>query len=149
MKIEYINGDLFKTDIHYIAHGCNAQGVMGSGVAAIVRRDYPEAYKAYVYHHEHVKPWELGDIQFAYSNGKTIINAITQNFYGRTGDRFVDYDAVAKAMRDINRVLREMPMGRKVAMPQIGAGLGGGDWDVLAEIIEKELVDVQPVVYIL
>ncbi len=36
-----------------------------------------------------------------------------------------------------------------IAMPQIGSGLGGGDWQVIAAIIESRLTRVQPVVYIL
>jgi hypothetical protein len=34
-------------------------------------------------------------------------------------------------------------------MPQIGAGLGGGDWQVIEAIIESEMTDIQPVVYTL
>jgi O-acetyl-ADP-ribose deacetylase (regulator of RNase III) len=51
-------------------------------------------------------------------------------------------------MRTINRELKQSNETH-VAMPQIGAGLGGGDWTVIAAIIESELTDVQPVVYIL
>lgn len=147
MKIEYIQGDMFKTDIKYLVHGCNAQGVMGSGVAAIVRRDFPFAYQEYVQRHK-VKPWELGEVQFVFTEAKVIVNAITQNLYGRDGNRYVSYDAVAEAMNEINHKLKDLENPR-VAMPQIGAGLGGGDWNVIAAIIESELKDVQPFVYIL
>ena len=34
-----------------------------------------------------------------------------------------------------------------IAMPLIGAGLGGGDWNVISEIIEEESLKFQPVVY--
>ncbi len=44
MKINYVNGDLFATDIKTIVHGCNAQGVMGSGVAKSIRENFPKAY---------------------------------------------------------------------------------------------------------
>jgi O-acetyl-ADP-ribose deacetylase (regulator of RNase III) len=37
----------------------------------------------------------------------------------------------------------------EIAMPQIGAGLGGGDWNVIAAIIESELKNVKPYVYVL
>jgi len=32
-------------------------------------------------------------------------------------------------------------------MPKIGAGLAGGDWNVIAAIIEEEFTAVQPIVY--
>jgi len=147
MKIEYRKGNLFETDIEHIVHGCNAQGVMGSGVAKIVRDAYFDAYKFYVEQYDE-HGLKLGDVQFVEANGKTIVNAITQDNYGRTGDRFVSYDAVADCMRNINKMLKLSGL-TQVAMPQIGAGLGGGNWDVISRIIEDEMVDVTPVVYVL
>lgn len=147
MKIEYRKGNLFETDITHIAHGCNAQGVMGSGVARIVKEQYFPAFQFYAEQHaEH--GLKLGEVQFVPANGKVIVNAVTQNLYGKTGDRFVDYEAVANCMYTINRELRAEG-STQIAMPQIGAGLGGGDWNVIAAIIESEMQDIQPVVYVL
>lgn len=147
MKIEYRKGNLFDTDILHIAHGCNAQGVMGSGVAKIVKEQYFEAYKFYAEQYDE-HGLKLGDVQFVPSNNKVIVNAITQNLYGKDGSRFVDYEAVADCMYTINHQLR-CSGDAHIAMPQIGAGLGGGDWKVIEAIIESELKDIQPVVYIL
>ena len=87
-------------------------------------------------------------MQFVPVNGKVIVNAVTQNLYGKDGKRFVNYEAVAECMRTINNVLKQSGETH-VAMPQIGAGLGGGSWAVIAAIIENELTDIQPVVYVL
>jgi O-acetyl-ADP-ribose deacetylase (regulator of RNase III) len=152
MKIEYRKGNMFDTDIKVLAHGCNSHGVMGSGVARIVRDDYPEAYKVYV---DVVKAaaYEvldlMGTIIPVETKGKVIINAITQHDYGRDGKRYVSYDAVSDAMRELNTYCAIWAEVTQVAMPQIGAGLGGGDWNVIEAIILSELTDVQPVVYIL
>ncbi len=146
MKIQYVNGDLFSTDIEHILHGCNAQGVMGSGVAKIVKEQYFDAFAFYAEQYDE-HGLKLGDVQFVPANGKVIVNAITQEFYGRDGKRYVSYDAVAAAMNTVNRVLKLSGINR-IAMPKIGAGLGGGDWDAIAAIIEQEMVDVQPVVYV-
>lgn len=152
MKIEYRKGDLFQTEIETILHGCNAQGVMGSGVAKIVREKYKEAYATYRNDWEHCIGLELplGVISCAHSNGKLIVNAITQQYYGRDGKRYVSYDAVSDCMRKVNTSL--VPLFKVepvIAMPQIGAGLGGGDWNVIEAIIESELTNIQPVVYLL
>jgi len=45
--IEHKIGDLFSNTEGYIVHGCNAQGVMGSGVAKIVKDQYFDAFKRY------------------------------------------------------------------------------------------------------
>ena len=156
MKIEYRKGDLFSTDITAIVHGCNAQGVMGSGVAKIIREKYPTAYERYVSEYNltnhlklgHVIPVPCGDRVNDPDNFKIIINAITQDFFGRDGKRYVSYDAIADSMNIINRFFEVYGIS-EIAMPQIGAGLGNGDWSVIAAIIESELVNVKPVVYTL
>jgi O-acetyl-ADP-ribose deacetylase (regulator of RNase III) len=146
MKIRYITNDLFGTEILHILHGCNAQGVMGSGIAKIIKEQYFDAFAFYATQYDE-HGLKLGDVQFVPTNGKVIVNAVTQEFYGRDGKRYVSYDAVAAAMRTANRVLK-LSGYTQLAMPKIGAGLGGGDWDTIAAIIEQEMVDVEPVVYV-
>jgi O-acetyl-ADP-ribose deacetylase (regulator of RNase III) len=156
MQIEYVKGDLFQTPIKTIVHGCNAQGVMGSGVAKIIREKYPKAYNRYRYQYEERGGLKLGEIITVPcgnrdddpENFKIIINAITQEFYGRDGRRYVSYDAVAESMTKINRMFETYGF-EEIAMPQIGAGFGGGDWNVISAIIESELKNVKPTVYIL
>ena len=145
MKIEYRKGDLLSTDIPVILHGCNAQGVMGSGVALAIRTTYPLAYKRYIERHRQ-HPWELGEIQVIPCGNKVIINAITQEYYGKDRRRYVDYNAVKDVMRKVNGIY-DVYGYKQLAMPKIGAGLGGGDWAFIETIIESELIDVQPVVY--
>lgn len=150
MKIEYVLGDLFSTEHKYILHGCNSKGVMGSGIARTVRNLYPEAYEAYTLWCS--KGFRLGQALAVTCGDKVIINAVTQQNYGKVAEqigpnpvRYVSYDAIAEIMRDLNTLLK----GETIAMPTIGAALGGGDWRVISSIIESELKDVQAVVYTL
>lgn len=148
MKIEYRQGDLFKTDIKCILHGCNAQGVMGKGVAKLVKELYPKAYEEYrqLWFRNHALI--PGTVQFVDCGDKVIANAITQKQYAKSHNdpgRYVSYDAVADCMQVINEKLA----GQQVAMPKIGAQLGGGNWDIISCIIETTLTKVTPVVYVL
>lgn len=146
MKIQYINADLFSTDIKHIAHGCNAQGVMGKGVAKIVKELYPKAYEEYRNKFFYNNALIVGSVQFVDCGDKTIINAITQKNFAKAyndPNRYVSYDAVSDCMTEINR---QIP-GQKLALPRIGAQLGGGNWNIIERIIEETLVDVEPVVY--
>src|SRR5690606_34929648 len=93
MRIRYVRGDLLKTPARFILHGCNAQGVMGAGVAAAIRDRYPAAYAAYRKRFETVG-LRVGDTIWVACGDRVIINAITQERYGRSGV-FVDYDAIA------------------------------------------------------
>lgn len=148
MKIEYRQGNLFETDVMTIIHGCNAQGVMGSGVAKIIRDKYPEAYETYRYQYLLENKLEMGSLIIVPCNNKVIINAITQEFFGSDGQRYVSYNAVDDAMQRINKFSQDNKI-TEVAMPQIGAGLGGGSWKVIEAIIENRLDKVKPIVYIL
>lgn len=148
MKIEYRQGDLFKTEINCIVHGCNAQGVMGKGVAKLVRELYPKAYEEYYKLWLRNRALIPGTVQFVNCGNKIIANAITQKYYAKSytdTHRYVSYDAVADCMKILNAELA----GGQVAMPKVGSQLGGGNWDIISSIIETELTQVTPVVYIL
>lgn len=141
--MKYILGDLLASDERIIAHGCNAQGVMGSGIAKAIRDKYPECYN--VYHRKYLEDGEqltLGDTIFYYhmpfdTNGipaRIIGNCITQNLFGRTGNCFVDYDAIAESVYRVFELAQGTQI-KSVGLPLIGAGLGGGDWNRIEEII--------------
>lgn len=134
--IEYIKGDLFDTDCKYIVHGCNAHGVMGSGVAKIIREKYPQAFTEYVRFLEPFMTPEgaLGNLCVSYQpDGKAIINAITQLGYGKNG-KYVSYDAVWDCFSTVRFFMEECNL-TEFAMPKIGAGLGGGRWSIIEAII--------------
>ena len=141
-EIRYVKDDIFNFPGRFIAHGCNARGVMGSGVAKLIREKYPYAYKEYRSSFE-TKGLSLGEVQIVKCRDRTIINMILQENYGRDHKRYVSYDAVANAMVTIEEVL----YGEEIAMPMIGSGLGGGKWSVIESIIKSELKTVQPYVY--
>lgn len=149
MKIIYKQGDLLECTEDVIVHGCNAQGAMGSGVALAIRKRYPEAAKAY-FNMKQQGGWKLGGWSQANTDdGKTIINAITQQFYGRNPYVvYVDYGAVAHIFKKLNEWAVIYGV-KSIAMPKIGAGLANGDWNIIEKIVEEECVNVQPVVYTL
>lgn len=151
MKIEYRTGDLLATPERVIVHGCNAAGAYGAGVALAIRKRLPWAYDAYMaaYRHGGMRP---GDVVWADKADRVVANCITQRFYGR--GKQVDYDALKRCLVQVNAALRDgaAPLDAPepaCAMPLIGAGLGGGDWGVIARLVEECLTDVRPVVYTL
>lgn len=147
--IFYKTGNLMEAEEDFIAHGCNAQGVMGSGVAKTIRETFPKAFELY-YNQFINSGLELGSNVTIFDNGKTIINMITQEFYG-TEKRQINYGALSKCFDDALRTLADIGIGKnlRLAIPRIGAGLGGGDWTIIEEIISfySEFHNVDVVVY--
>ena len=137
-------GDVLKEVTHgIIVHGCNARGVMGGGIAKQVKETYPEVYSKYRI--------LCIDESFEYSSdllgcivpvrvnpNLIIINAITQDGYG-DGRRQVNYDAVAECFFRITK--DTMFTGLPIHYPMIGAGLGGGNWNIISTIINETLQD--------
>lgn len=132
-------GDMFaEVDKGFIVHGCNAQGVMGSGVAKIIRDKYPTAYQVYRSQDPH---YILGEVIPAKINDDlVIINAITQDLYG-VNQVHADYDAIRQALKGSLHVAtsRIFSAPAELHMPFIGAGLGGGDPDTIAAIMGEVL----------
>ncbi len=145
--IIYFNGDLLNSKDLIIAHGCNAQGAMGSGVAKAIRQKYPQAYN--VYRGQYFMNGNmlfLGTMVPAFIYGedndleKVICNCITQDFYGREGKKYVNYDAIFLSLKQTCDVAKKLGQFN-VSIPKIGAGLGGGNWDEITKQIDR-LTDI-------
>lgn len=139
--ISTVKGDLFTylQPGDGMIHGCNAQGVMGSGIALAVKNTYPGAFAEYR-KVEETQGLQLGSIIPYYDTTDMIwvINGITQNLYGRNGSRFVSYDAVTEVFENTrNYIERFQPGFKRLFLPLIGAGLGGGNWHIIQTIIEE------------
>jgi len=144
--INYIKGDLLGAKEKVIVHGCNNRGIMGSGVAKQIRERWPHVYETYQLKHQ-VFGLELGAIiPVSTFDGKIIVNAITQDGFGRDGSQYVIYDALEKCYISINERAPSWEAS-SIAMPKIGAGLGGGDWRIIEDIIMRTAKNYVPVVY--
>ena len=149
MKIQYIKGHLLTAPQCIIAHGCNSHGVMGSGVARVIREKYSYAFEKY--HAEYKKNGlVLGSVVFAApmpeSDEPIVANCITQQNFGSNGEVYVDYAAIRSCMKNLEEFCI-MTFIDSIGLPMIGAGLGGGDWTKISSIIEDELKETIPVVY--
>lgn len=149
--IKYIEGDILTAKTDAILQQVNCRGVMGAGLAKQIRTKYPYVYNRYLsLCNEHVtKPYFLlGRIQVITPPSceydvPTIVNLFAQDRYGR--DRqYTDYDAMRECFRRVN----ERFAGDSVAIPYgIGCGLAGGDWDIVLNMIEKELTKCDISIY--
>ena len=133
-----------------IVHGCNCHCTMGSGIAPAIA----EAFNG------PMGPRQADNLTVAGDRGKLgdytvsawlhpdtlhsvlIINAYTQyDIASEYGDIMVDYDAVRSCFKDITDSVKNFvhPDPIRIGYPMIGAGLAGGDWDVISAIINEEL----------
>lgn len=142
MITKYIVGDITKTELKYIAHGVNAQNKMGSGVAKALYEKFPEVKKEY---HLHCVLWSyekqellLGQVCPVFINDKNIFNLFTQLNYGYDGKRYVNYASIVTCFRTLSNLI---PEGEILAIPKIGCGLAGGDWNIVEQLINDTVGD--------
>jgi len=136
-----IRGDLLALALEgrfdVVVHGCNCMCVMGAGIAKQVRERFPEAYEADLETPKGSRE-KLGTISTAVVKRVDrvfhVVNAYTQ-FDWRGSGMKADYDAIRSAMKDVKKAFS----GKRIGYPQLGAGLAGGDWSVISQIISEEL----------
>lgn len=146
-NIVYQRGDLLQSDCNVIIHGCNCFNTMGAGIAAQIRKFYPEAYKADLATVKGDRN-KLGSFTYAVAKNseipRIIINLYSQYNYGIVnGKAPIDYLALEKGSIAIKLFLKNMSeplMGKlnpKIGLPRIGAGLAGGNWNTISNILNK------------
>jgi O-acetyl-ADP-ribose deacetylase (regulator of RNase III) len=141
----YKKGDLFQAPETIIAHGCNCSGGFGSGIAGQMAKYHPKAKIAYLEKYKEEYSWNLGEVQFVFSNSKIIANCATQFAYFPRTICHADYTAIEMAMNEVKKYAKLSRL--TIAMPKIGAGLAGGDWNIIRAILEKVFDDYDVAVY--
>lgn len=142
--IKEITQDIFSTPCHAIIHQANCMHTMGSGIAAFIRENFPEAYLADL-KTKKGDPAKMGTFSYAkvqnpkFPNAKLIMNLYSQFDFSRDA-RHTRYDSMVDGLISIRDAFRKKANGEKrtLAIPyRIGSNRGGGDWVIVRAIIES------------
>ncbi len=146
--IEFTSGDILKCEADALVNTVNCVGVMGRGIALQFKNMYPDNFNAYAAacRREAVQPGRM----FVYETGQLtpprfIVNFPTKRHW-RGKSRMEDIDT---GLADLVKVIRNKGI-RSIAIPPLGSGLGGLDWNEVRPRIEhalEELADVQVLVF--
>lgn len=134
--VKEIKGDLLelfeKGEVHSIAHGANCFRIMGAGIAKQIADKYPEALRA---DKEFMNNpiLKLGRYSVCTVEHGKIYNLYTQL---EPGPNF-ELAALKSALDELSRDVRYYRTVLKLAVPLIGAGIGGGDWDYIKMILDN------------
>lgn len=135
--IKIVVGRLLDATEDIIGHQVNCQGVMGSGVAKLLRSKYLNLYPSYEQFCNKHNPYELlGMCQIVKTRSKYIANLFGQLNYGRQKVRYTDYDALKKSLVILRITAQRRDLS--VALPyNIGCGLANGEWNIVYGIIDE------------
>ena len=132
--VEHRAVDLFSVegldDVDALAHGCNCAGAMGRGIAVEFKRRWPDMFRAYrdackvgTFAPGDVFPWSA-------AGGRWIYNLGTQKSWRSPATvPAIQQSVTAMAAHAARNGVRS------VAMPRVGAGLGGLGWDTVEPVL--------------
>lgn len=174
MIIKEITGDIIQEwkdgNIDVLIHGCNCFNIMGAGLALQVAKEFPivqavdqstkvgDATKLgkfsgidFLKEVGNVKIDEKYEIQFpnditekdrvkSWATKQVIINLYTQYYPGKN----FEYGALVTGLQRINKTFKKS--GLIIGFPQIGCGIGGGDWTIVKSLIDSHTPNLKVVI---
>ena len=139
--LQFLKGNLLESDSQALVNSVNCVGVMGGGIAAQFKDRYPKNYKAYA------KACKLGEVvpgkMFVFEEddglyGKRYIINFPTKRHWRGKSKMED---IQSGLENLKKVIRENDI-RSIAIPSLGAGLGGLEWREVRREIERALADM-------
>lgn len=141
--IEYKTGDILAEDAEALVNTVNCVGIMGRGIALQFKNAFPENFEAYAEacKRDEVQPGRMFVFETAQlAPPRYIINFPTKRHW-RGKSRMEDIDA---GLHDLRRIIREKTI-HSIAIPPLGSGLGGLQWQEVRSRIEQALRDFKDV----
>lgn len=138
--ISYHQGDLLEADVDALVNAVNTVGVMGKGIALAFKTRFPANYQAYA------AACQRGEVVTgrmfiteapALLGPRWIANFPTKQHW-RDPSRL---QWVQTGLQDLRRFLLAQSV-QSVALPALGAGLGGLSWPAVRAEIEAALADL-------
>jgi len=142
--INYVKGDATYPQgpgPKVIAHCVNDIGKWGSGFVLALNKRWADPREAYIEWSTGYlsAPFKLGEVLFVPVELKLwVANIVGQHQTIRENSKPVRYEALRKGLRTV----AEFCLAEKASahMPRLGSGLARGDWSIIEDIIEEEIV---------
>jgi len=145
--IKLTQGDILKADAEALVNTVNCVGIMGRGIALQFRKAFPENFKAYeaACKAHHVKPGKMFiyDLNCLYSP-RFIINFPTKRHW--KGKSHIE--DIKSGLIDLVDVVENMQI-RSIAIPPLGCGLGGLNWEEVQPLIIEAFQSIPEVAILL
>ena len=141
--IRFETGDILAADVAALVNPVNCVGAMGRGLALQFKRAFPENFRAYAAAcaRGEVRPGRMFLFETGTpANPRYIVNFPTKRHW-RARSQMEDIEAGLDALAEL---IHERDIG-SVAVPPLGSGLGGLDWDGVRPRIEEALRGLQGV----
>ena len=145
--IQYVTGDILKSSAQALVNTVNTQGVMGKGIALQFKKEFPLNFKVYK-EACRAGTFGVGDLLITkesslHAQEKTVINFPTKTSWRLPSEYSYIEAGLAALVREIRE--RNIP---SIAIPPLGAGNGGLDWERVKPILHQYLSALDCAIYI-
>jgi len=145
--IQYQTGNVLESPAEALVNTVNTVGIMGKGIALQFKKEFPLNTRKY---EEACKNGliDIGkllvvrDASLA-TGDKVIINFPTKKDWRKPSE----YSFIESGLKDLVRIIQEEKI-KSIAIPPLGSGNGGLDWQRVKEILERYLSDLPIQVYV-
>jgi len=141
--VKFTSGDLLHANVEALVNTVNTVGVMGKGIALQFKQAFPANFAAYekAAKREEIIPGKVHIFETGqFTNPRYILNFPTKRHW-RGKARIEDIEV---GLRDLIRIIREKQI-QSIAIPPLGCGFGGLDWNEVRPLILSALEDVPEV----
>ena len=145
--ILYKTGNLLDSEAEALVNTVNTVGVMGKGIALQFKNMFPNNFKFYsnACKNKELKVGQLLVTQEEALLGgkKTIINFPTKTNWRLPSE----YQYIETGLTQLVKLIKDKNI-QSIAIPPLGSGNGGLDWNKVKPILERHLVDLDCDIYI-
>ena len=139
--IKYLTGNILDSEAQALVNTVNTVGVMGKGIALQFKKAYPNNFKVYNQACKNSEI-EIGKLFVTTDSNintgeKVIINFPTKQDWRKPSE----YKFVEEGLKDLLRVIDNYSL-KSIAIPPLGSGNGGLDWEKVKKLINYYLADI-------
>ncbi|GHT68716.1 Appr-1-p processing protein [Bacteroidia bacterium] len=145
--IHYTKGNILDSDAQALVNTVNTVGVMGKGIALQFKNAFPNNFKAY---EDACKRKEIAIGKLFVSKDrnlnsgeKIIINFPTKKDWRKSSE----YSYIEDGLDDFLKVIEKEQI-KSVALPPLGAGNGGLEWEKVKQLLELKLSTLNIDIYV-
>jgi O-acetyl-ADP-ribose deacetylase (regulator of RNase III) len=140
--ITWTTGDILSSPAEALVNTVNTVGVMGKGIALQFKENFPNNYKAYLdaCKKKELEPGKLLPVwDENLRTGKKLIINFPTKIHWRSPSQ---YEYIEKGLDAMKKLLVEQKV-KSIAIPPLGCGNGGLDWNRVRPLIEDKLQDLK------
>lgn len=145
--IHYTTGNLLESGAEALVNTVNTVGVMGKGIALQFKNIFPNNFKLYASACKNSN-LTVGQLLVTEEEFLLIGKKIIINFPTKTNWRLPsEYKYIEEGLTELVKVIKEKNI-KSIAIPPLGAGNGGLDWNKIKQILERHLLEVNCEIFI-